>query len=419
VSFEDSPAGQGLPCFRPRLAADDPVAHGGPIRQHVDRCVALTFMPVSELFMPNPTHLTLVVPCFNEQEVLPEFHRRAGIVADQLRVAGVETDFIFVDDNSRDKTWAVLDEMAMRDRRVRAIRFARNRGHQIAVTAGLDFAEGDVIVIMDADLQDPPEAIPAMLGLVREGFDIVHAQRRQRQGETLFKLASARLFYWLLHRFSNVEIVQNAGDFRAITRPVVLAAREFREPHRFLRGMFSAMGFRQTIFQYDRDARYAGETKYPLRKMVKLAGDALFSFSSTPIRAIVWSSFVLWGLSLIYLAVSLYAHFFGKSTITGWTSVVFLMTFFTGVILMSIAVVGSYVGRIFEQGQHRPLYWLERAANIRIKSESMVGAPREMRVSRAILASRQSALASSELIESKPETRESAVERVSGMETLP
>ena len=328
--------------------------------------------------------VTLVVPCYNEQDVIAEFHRRATSLAETFQRRGVSMDMLFVDDCSRDNTWLLLDDLAASDPKVRAVRFARNRGHQVAVTAGVDLADSDVVVILDADLQDPPELVEQMITLVEQGYDIIHAQRRTRDGETLFKLATARVFYWLLKRLATVDIVENSGDFRAITRPVVLAAREFREPHRFLRGMFSAMGFRQTIMQYDRDARFAGETKYPLRRMLRLAADAIFSFSSTPIKAIVWCSVTLWGLSVVFLAWSIYAHFVLNSTTAGWTSIVFLLNFFTGLILMSIAVIGSYVGRIFEQGQGRPLYWLEQARNIRFAAAPEVMSA-EARLSRRVI----------------------------------
>jgi len=328
--------------------------------------------------------VTLVVPCFNEQDVIPEFYRRASATAVQLQMRGITMDMLFVDDCSRDRTWQILDDLAANDPRVKVVRFARNRGHQVAVTAGLDLADSDVVVILDADLQDPPELVEKMIGIVEEGYDVVHAQRRTRDGETAFKLATARAFYWLLKRLATVDIVENSGDFRAITRPVVLASREFREPHRFLRGMFCAMGFRQTIMKYDRDARFAGETKYPLKRMLRLAADAIFSFSSTPIKAIVWCSMVLWGLSLLFLGWSCYAHFVLSSTTAGWTSIVFLLNFFTGLILMSIAVVGSYVGRIFEQGQQRPLYWLEQARNVRFAADQQAMSP-EARLSRRVI----------------------------------
>lgn len=337
---------------------------------------------------PAIARISLVAPCFNEQEVLPEFYRRASALADRLSLRGVDMDLVLVDDCSRDGTWAIMESLAAADARVRALRLARNRGHQIAITAGLDFAEGDVVVIIDADLQDPPELVEEMLDLVGRGFDVVHAQRRTRDGEAAWRLGLIRGYYWLLGRLSRIRIIENAGDFRAITRPVVLAIREFREPHRFLRGTFAAIGFRQTVMQYDRDARFAGTTKYPLRKLLKLAADGLMGFSSAPLRAIVWCSLALWALSLVYLGVSLYQKYILNDSIPGWTSVVFLMTFFTGLILMSMAVVGAYVGRIFEQGQRHPLYWLDRAINIRTPRVPQDDIPREVRLSQAILALR-------------------------------
>jgi dolichol-phosphate mannosyltransferase len=369
--------------------------------------------------------ITLVVPCFNEQDVLPEFHRRATALADRLALRGVITDAIYVDDCSRDRTWEILGALADADPRVRALRLARNRGHQIAVTAGLDFASGDMVVIMDADLQDPPEVVEAMLDLVNQGFDVVHAQRRTRAGETALKLATARAFYWLFKRVLRTDIVDNAGDFRAITRPVVLAVREFREPHRFLRGTFAVIGFRQTVLRYDRDRRFAGSTKYPLGKMVKLAIDAAFGFSSAPMKAIVLCAVAVWALSLVYLGIALYGRFVNHNTVQAWTSLACLMTFFTGLIMMSIAVVGAYVGRIFEQGQRHPLYWLDQARNIHpawgagVETNSSDGRIyREVRLSRSIMASHLPSVKSGgaepveRLVEPKPEkvrvvTRES------------
>jgi polyisoprenyl-phosphate glycosyltransferase len=330
--------------------------------------------------------VTLVVPCFNEAAVVRAFHARAAQVGDTLASRGVAMTMLFVDDGSRDATWELLTDLSRQDARVQCLRLARNRGHQMAVTAGIDHAEGDMVVVIDADLQDPPEVVLEMLPLLEDGHDVVHAQRRVRRGESAFKLATARGFYWLLRRLATVDIVENAGDFRALSRPAVLTMRAFREPHRFLRGMSAALGFRQTILLYDRDARAAGETKYPLRKMVRLAADAIFSFSSTPIRAIVWCSLALWALSLVYLAWSAYAHFVLNATITGWTSVVFLLTFFTGLILMSIAVVGSYVGRIFEQGQDRPLYWIADACNLAASPATSVASSRERLLSERLLA---------------------------------
>ncbi|WP_198424515.1 glycosyltransferase family 2 protein [Geomonas limicola] len=304
----------------------------------------------------------MIVPCYNERETIDEFYRRMTGVAD--RAGSYDFEIIFVNDGSGDDTALRLNELSDRDRRVKVVHLARNMGHQIAITAGMDFADGDLIVIIDADLQDPPEEIPGMLAKLEEGFDLVHAQRKRRDGESGFKLATAWLFYKLMRRFSSRDIVDNCGDFRAFNHKVLKVVRKFRERHRFMRGIFASIGFRQCIIQYDRDRRYAGETKYPFRKMLGLAINAILSFSSSPIRFITWASFALWGISLIYLIKALLDHFVFKVTVPGWTSIIILMTFYNGIILFSIGIIGSYVGRSFEQAQGRPLYWIGDTRNI-------------------------------------------------------
>lgn len=310
--------------------------------------------------------VSIIVPCYNEEEVLPEFYKRSIDAAAALEKdgSGWDHEWIYVNDCSSDRTGNLLAALAVNDARVKVINLARNRGHQIAVTAGLDFAHGDAVVIIDADLQDPPEVIARMLSLIDEGFDIVHAQRTQRPGETIFKLWTAKMFYIMLRRIGDVKVVENAGDFRCVSKPVAETMRAFREPHRFLRGMFSHLGYEQCILQYDRDVRHAGESKYPFIKMAKLAADAVFSMSSAPIRAILWAAGITWGFGLLYLLYSIVTYFTVGINEPGWTSAVFLLTVYTGVILMSIAVVGQYIGRIFEQGQDRPLYWVSKTHNI-------------------------------------------------------
>lgn len=306
--------------------------------------------------------VSVIVPCYNERETIAEFYRRMALVADGA--GSYDFELIFVNDGSRDDTALRLNELSERDARVKVVHLARNLGHQIAITAGMDFAGGDLVVIIDADLQDPPEEIPGMLAKLEEGFDLVHAQRKRRDGESPFKLATAWLFYKLMRRFSTREIVDNCGDFRAFNSKVLKVVRKFRERHRFMRGIFAIIGFRQCIIQYDRDRRYAGETKYPFRKMLSLAINAVLSFSSSPIRFITWASFTLWGISLIYLIKALLDHFVFKVTVPGWTSIIILMTFYNGIILFSIGIIGSYVGRSFEQSQGRPLYWVGDTRNI-------------------------------------------------------
>ena len=306
--------------------------------------------------------ISLVIPCYNEEATIEKFYRRSQAVADSLSQHRFE--FIFVNDCSTDLTGSILNNMAAKDPCVRVLHFAQNRGHQIALTAGLDIAAGDMIVTIDADLQDPPELIHEMLEKIEEGYDIVHAQRRHRKGETRFKLLTAWLFYRLMRCFSNTAIIENCGDFRAVTRSVKAALSGFRAPYRFLRGTFVQLGFQQCVIQYDRDARYGGQTKYPFFKMLNLSIDALLGFSAVPIRIISFMSILLWMISLVYLIKSLIYHFIFKLTVPGWTSIVVLLFFFTGLILFSIAIIGSYVGRIFIQGQRQPLYWLCDARNL-------------------------------------------------------
>ncbi len=307
-------------------------------------------------------NLTIIIPCYNEEGTLPEFYRRVAAVVETL--ADCECRLLFVNDGSSDATAQILDSIADLDRRAQVIHFARNHGHQLAITAGMDFAEGDAFVIIDSDLQDPPELIGEMVQKMRDGYDVVHAQRRTRAGEGWFKLFSAWLFYRLMSRFISPEMVDNCGDFRAFTKPVLDVVRQFRERHRYMRGIFSTIGFRQCVITYDRDKRYAGETKYPFTKMVKLAINAVLSFSSHPIKLITWCSYLFAGLSVIYLGNALVDHYIRRITVPGWTSIIFLQFFFTGIILFSLGIIGSYIGRIFEQSQNRPLYWVRKSRNL-------------------------------------------------------
>lgn len=328
--------------------------------------------------------ISVAIPCYNEESTVEEFYHRAKLLADSMQPRKFE--FIFVNDCSTDLTGSILNNLAAKDPCVKVLHLAQNRGHQIALTAGLDLAFGDMIVTIDADLQDPPELIHKMLEKIEEGYDIVHTQRRRRKGETRFKLITAWLFYRLMRWFSNTAIIENCGDFRAFTRSVKAALSAFRAPHRFLRGIFVQLGFKQCVVQYDRDARYGGQSKYPFFKMLNLSIDALLGFSAAPIRIISFLSILLWTISLVYLIKSLIYHFIFKLTVPGWTSLIVLMFFFTGLILFSIAIIGSYVGRIFQQGQNLPLYWLCDARNL--DSDRVLesfGKLHEVRLSQAIL----------------------------------
>jgi len=306
--------------------------------------------------------ISYVVPCYNETEVLPEFYRRVTGVADSH--GDYEFEFVFINDGSGDNTPELLNDLADNDPRTKVLHFARNQGHQAAITAGMDFSSGDLIVIIDADLQDPPELIDNILEKINQGFDLVHMQRKRRTGESWFKIITAIGFYRFMRFAADSNIVENCGDFRAFTRPVLKAIQGFRERHRFMRGLFTMVGFNQAIIQYDRDSRFAGETKYPLHKMLALATNGILSFSATPLHAITWLSFSLWFISLIYFIKALIDHFVLEITVEGWTSIIILMTFYTGIIIFCLSIIATYIGRIFEQGQQRPLYWLHEVRNI-------------------------------------------------------
>jgi dolichol-phosphate mannosyltransferase len=332
--------------------------------------------------------ISLVIPCYNEEATIEEFYRRSQAIADQLSQRRFE--FIFINDCSTDLTGSILNNLAAKNPSVKVLHLAQNRGHQIALTAGLDLALGDMIITIDADLQDPPELIHEMLEKIENGFDIVHAQRRIRKGETRFKLFTAWLFYRLMRWVSNTAIIENCGDFRAFTQPVKTVLSAFRSPHRFLRGIFVQLGFQQCVIQYDRDARYGGQTKYPFLKMLNLSIDALLGFSAAPIRIISLVSICLWVFSLLYMVKSLIEHFILKLTVPGWTSIVVLLFFFTGLILFSIAIIGSYVGRIYIQGQNQPLYWLADARNFDPEAlNQRQGEIPEIKISQRILQGRE------------------------------
>jgi len=326
----------------------------------------------------------VVIPCFNEEATVSKFYRRLS--ASAALVEPKEFEFIFVNDGSIDQTGPILNDLAARDGRVKVLHLAQNRGHQIALTAGMDYARGGVIVTIDADLQHPPETIHALLAKIEEGFDIVHAQRKYRQGDTWFKRLSAKLYYRLMRRFSGIMLVENCGDFRAFSRPVLEAVKSFRMPHRFLRGIFVEIGFRQVVIPYESERRFAGKSKYTFFKMLNLAIDGALGFSAAPIRIITWLSVLLWSISLMHLVKSLIEHLILKITVPGWTSIIVLLFFFTGLILFSIAIIGSYVGRIFVQGQNIPLYWLCDVRNIRLEqNDKQSNEIREVLISQRII----------------------------------
>jgi dolichol-phosphate mannosyltransferase len=307
----------------------------------------------------RPT-LSVVIPVFNEEETIPELDRRLRAFLADL---GETWEVVFVDDGSRDRSAQLLQALAEAEPRYKLISFGRNFGHQIAITAGMDRAEGEAVVVMDADLQDPPEVVREMLARWRQGFDVVYAVRQRRLGETWFKRISAMLFYRLFRAMLGFDVALDAGDFRLMSRPVILTLRSLRERHRFIRGLVGWIGFRQASVSYTRHERFAGVTKYPLRKMLSFAFDGITSFSTLPLRAATWLG-ALAGLSAMGLgAWAFYVKVVGGSVVPGWTTIMILVALGSSAQLLVIGILGAYVGRIYEEVQHRPLYTVAREVN--------------------------------------------------------
>ena len=301
--------------------------------------------------------LSVVVPCFNEQEVIGETVRRLREFGSA--VDGLEVEFIFVDDGSRDETRRLLRGFAGDDPRIKVVGFARNFGHQVAVTAGIDAARGDAVVLIDADLQDPPEVVHQMIAKWREGYDVVYGTRTERAGESAFKIATARAFYRLLNRLSDVPIPLDTGDFRLMSRAVVDTLRAMPERDRFVRGMVSWVGFRQTALPYRRAERFAGETKYPLRKMLRFATDGILSFSTKPLQLSVAMGMASAVFALVGIVYALSLRLFTNIWVEGWTALMIAVLFIGGVQLISIGILGEYIGRIYNEIKRRPLYVVE------------------------------------------------------------
>jgi len=316
------------------------------------------------------TLISVVVPCHNEAAVVQEAHRRLSETA--AKIAGADFEFIFVDDGSSDETAVMLHELSLADDRVRGLRLSRNFGQQIATTAGLEHAAGEAIVIIDADLQDPPELIEDMVARWREGNDVAYAKRAEREGETAFKLWSAKVFYRLVNHLSRVRIPADTGDFRLMDRKVVEALLRMPERDRFLRGMISWVGFRQVAVPYRREARFAGETKYSLLQMVRFAGDAIVSFSVAPLRLAVWTGFVVLGFALLGIIYALALRFFfdPSNWVRGWASIFVAILFMGGVQLISLGIIGEYVGRIYGEVKQRPLYFVRERFGFREEAET-------------------------------------------------
>lgn len=294
---------------------------------------------------------SIVIPCYNEEEVIMESHRRISAV---MLSMGEPYELVFVNDGSKDATPALLNGLADEDRSVRVLHFARNAGHQIAVSAGLDYAAGSAVVIIDADLQDPPELIPDMARLWREGAQVVYGQRRSRAGESFLKLKTAEVYYKLIQKLTGNAIPRDTGDFRLVDEKVADAVRGMPEHARFLRGMFAWVGFKQVPLLYDRDKRFAGQTHYPFKKMLKLAADGIMSFSDKPLKMPLWLGLVwlfLGGLTLLALLIMALAGHAGGEW---WLASLIMIGF--GSTLASIGIVGGYLARVYDEVKQRPLY---------------------------------------------------------------
>lgn len=302
--------------------------------------------------------ISLVVPIWNEELVIPELYRR---VVEVMARTGATWELVCVNDGSRDHSLERLLALHEQDQRVKVLDFSRNFGHQIAITAGADFAEGDAVIVMDADLQDPPEVILRMIEQWRAGYEVVYAVRTHRQGETWFKLVTASLFYRLLQRVADVKIPLDAGDFRLMDRRVVLAMRQLREKHRFMRGLSSWVGFKQTPIEYERAERFAGETKYPFRKMLRLAMNAITSFSYLPLRLATYFGFGLAALSLLGIILTIVLRLAGQHFFEGQATTLVSVLFLGGIQLIVLGIIGEYLGRIYDEVKNRPLYIISRA----------------------------------------------------------
>ncbi|MBE7022545.1 MAG: glycosyltransferase family 2 protein [Ruminococcaceae bacterium] len=296
---------------------------------------------------------SVVVPVYNEELVIEESYRRLKAVMEQT---GEAYELIFVNDGSRDKTEAMVSALCDRDACVRLLSFSRNFGHQIAITAGMEASSGQAVVVIDADLQDPPEVILEMIEKWKEGCDVVYGRRISRKGETAFKKLTAKIFYRLLKSLTNVEIPVDTGDFRLIDRKVCEVMNSLTEKNRYVRGLVSWVGFRQTEVLYHREERFAGETKYPLKKMLKFAVDGITTFSYKPLKLATYVGFLVSFLSFFYLLAVLYLKLFTDRAVSGWASTLSVSLIFNGVVLIMLGIIGEYIGRIYDETKNRPLY---------------------------------------------------------------
>ena len=308
--------------------------------------------------------ISVVIPMYYEEDVANECYNRTKKVLNGLE--NYDHEIIFVNDGSKDKTLPILKEIATKDEKAKVISFSRNFGHQAAVTAGLKFVTGDCILIIDSDMQDPPELLVDMLKLWEDGNEVIYAKRKKRKGESKFKLMTAKMFYKVLNNLSDVEIPKDTGDFRLVDRKVVDVINSMPEHNKFLRGLFSWVGFKQKPIEYERQERFAGKTKYPLKKMLKLASDGIISFSTKPLKIIGGIGIVSIFISFILLIYAILSYIFKWNNLaSGWTSLMVAITFFAGVQLVSIWMISEYIARIYDDTKQRPEYIINEKINIK------------------------------------------------------
>ena len=301
---------------------------------------------------PKPVY-SVVIPAYNEEEVITESYKRLTTVMQSMNES---YELIFINDGSRDRTAQIIADIIHSDPNVRLINFARNFGHMPAITAGMEYAQGSAIIIIDADLQDPPEVLPDMAALWKEGYDVVYGKRKERRGESFFKQWSARCFYRFINSMVPIDMPIDTGEFRLIDRKVCDAVNRLGEKHRYIRGLVSWVGFRQIAYEYVRVERFAGVTKYPLKVMMSFAMDAITAFSYKPLKLATTLGFIISLLSFVYMVFILWQRLFTDTTVTGWASTIGLILFTQGIVLMILGLMGEYIGRIFEEIKNRPVY---------------------------------------------------------------
>ena len=304
----------------------------------------------------NSQLLSIVVPCFNEEEVIATTHEKLSAVLNDFEM---DYEIIYVDDGSKDRTYEILKDIHSNDDHVVLVKFSRNFGHQVAITAGADHVRGDAVVFIDSDLQDPPEVIPRMVEQWTKGYSVVYGQRKRREGETFFKLITAKYFYRTINSLAEIDIPLDTGDFRLLDRKALDALKQLPERDRFVRGLVTWLGFNQTPLEYERHERFAGTTKYPLKKMLKFAADGIFSFSLVPLKLATTAGFLASGLSLVGIIYALTLRLFTNIWVSGWTTLLIAVLFLGGIQLICLGIIGEYVGRAYFESKRRPLYLID------------------------------------------------------------